>query len=68
MKDYNGKTPSCELEKELFEQVENNTPDYIKADSLFDINNENFVIHTTGDTFNAKFVIKRIKQSICLTN
>ncbi|MCQ2958270.1 MAG: hypothetical protein MJ180_05145 [Candidatus Gastranaerophilales bacterium] len=46
MKDYNGKTPSCELEKELFEQVENNTPDYIKENSLFDINNNDEFIFT----------------------
>lgn len=44
MKDFNGKIATCELEKELFEQVENNTPEYIKQNSLFDINeNEEFI-------------------------
>ena len=41
MKEFAGKEPSCELEMELFDKVENNTPDYIKADKLFDIDNEN---------------------------
>jgi len=39
MREYNGKAPSCELEKELFEDVESNTPEYIKNNSLFDICN-----------------------------
>jgi len=46
MKEYNGKVASCELEKELFEQVFNNTPDYIKDNSLFDINNNDEFIFT----------------------
>ncbi len=41
MREYNGKTPSCELEKELFEGVENNTPQYIKENNLLDIDNPN---------------------------
>ncbi len=44
MKNFAGKTPSCELEMELFDSVENNTPNYIKANKLFDIdNNDEFV-------------------------
>ncbi|MDD3593182.1 MAG: hypothetical protein PHX18_00980 [Candidatus Gastranaerophilales bacterium] len=39
MENFNGKTPHCELEKELFLQVEANTPEYIKKDELFDIRN-----------------------------
>lgn len=41
MKEFNGKKASCELEKELFEKVETNTPQYIKENSLFNINDEN---------------------------
>ena len=32
---------SCELEKELFKNVYDKTPDYIKNLNLFDFNNEN---------------------------
>ncbi len=46
MKDYNGKNASCELEKELFEQVESSTPAYIKDNKLFDISNDNEFIFT----------------------
>jgi phosphomannomutase len=35
--EYNGKEPSCELEKQLFEQVKAKTPDYIKNNKLIDI-------------------------------
>ncbi len=43
MKEFAGKVPSCELEMELFDQIEKNTPDYIKENKLFDINeNEAF--------------------------
>ncbi len=41
MIEFNGKSPSCELEKELFEGDFQNTPEHIKTDTLFDINNEN---------------------------
>ena len=46
MKDYNGKTASCELERELFEQVENSTPEYIKNDKLFDIDDNGEFVFT----------------------
>ena len=41
MREFNGKTASCELEKELFTAIENNTPSYIKENNLFDINEKN---------------------------
>ncbi len=34
------KVAHCDLEKELFNQVEENTPDYVKKNNLFDITNE----------------------------
>ena len=46
MREFNGKIASCELEKELFTAIENNTPDYIKANSLFDINDKNEFVFT----------------------
>ena len=46
MKNFAGKTPSCELEMELFDSVENNTPDYVKNDKLFDINNVDEFVFT----------------------
>ena len=41
MKEFAGKEPSCELEMELFDKVDKNTPDYIKDNKLFDILNDN---------------------------
>jgi len=40
MKQKYGKTASCELEKELFENVFNKTPDYIKELNLIDLSNK----------------------------
>ena len=34
------KTASCELEKQLFESIDNRTPDYIKALNLMDFSNK----------------------------
>ena len=44
--DFNGKTPSCELERELFKSVEEKTPDYIKNNSLLDLNNKGEIVFT----------------------
>jgi phosphomannomutase len=35
--EFNGKIPSCELEKKLFEQVCKKTPEYIKNNKLIDL-------------------------------
>ena len=40
------KIAHCDLEKELFDQVEENTPNYVKDNSLFDITNENEFVFT----------------------
>ena len=44
MDKFNGKVPTCDLEKSLFESVEAKTPEYIKADSLLDISNEKEIV------------------------
>ena len=44
MTQYNGKTPTTQLEEELFKSVEKNTPDYIKNANLLDLTNKNSFI------------------------
>ncbi len=46
MDNFNGKQSSCELEKQLFESVESKTPDYIKNNSLIDLNNSGEIVFT----------------------
>ena len=36
------KVAHCDLEKELFNQVEENTPDYVKKNNLFGLSNMSF--------------------------
>lgn len=42
----NAKKASCELEKQLFDSIEEKTPDYIKELELIDLNNKNAFIFT----------------------
>ena len=41
---FNGKKPSCDLERELFEQVAQKTPGYIKNNSLINLDDKNEIV------------------------
>ena len=51
MTQYNGKTPTTQLEEELFKSVEKNTPDYIKNAKLLDLTNQNSFIFTLKNIY-----------------
>lgn len=44
MTEFNNKTPHSELEKSLFESVDSKTPDYIKNNSLIDLNDKGEIV------------------------
>lgn len=44
MTNFNDRVATCELEKALFESIESKTPEYIKKNSLIDLNNNNEII------------------------
>lgn len=68
MKEYNGKTPTTQLEEELFKSVEKNTPDYIKNAKLLDLTNENSFIFTLKKEYLAPYDEKTNPLGLGLDN